>query len=552
MKAVKSKIIYRTCTNVCMLIVLFIFSSCNTTASEQKNNSRPNIVLIVADDLGYGDLGCYGATKIQTPAIDSLANQGLRFSQAYASSSMCSPSRYSILTGRYSWRTRLKYGVLKYFDKPLIENDRTTLASLLKRNGYYTACVGKWHLGMDWSLNENAPDNPDKTVFNSWNTNTYEFIDYSESIKNGPCDRGFDYFYGMAGSNNMQPYVIIENDRVTEPPTEIQSKPYDHYHNVLSASNWDIKTLNIDFTNKAVDVIDNHFQDNRKEPLFLYFPASAPHRPCLPTFTKGKSQAGLRGDVIEELDWSVEQIVNALKRNGVFDNTLVVFTSDNGPRAGDPVTWLDIYEAEEGYEDCIPDSYELYEPELVNENGNKIWKKGWITYDHSASGDLLGYKSDAWEGGFRVPLIMYWPDRIIGGSDISNMVCLSDLFATFADITGDTLKSSEGEDSYSFLPNLIGRESDQVRNSMVLSGGASGAFVCIKDGWKYIEAAVPGRWPETFYPDGPKNTDYQLYNLTEDVSEQNNLYNEYPDKILEFKELIIKAKTNTKFETTDG
>lgn len=536
--------------NVSFVVIAFGITSCtsNVDGKKELQSVKPNIVLIVADDLGYGDLGCYGATKINTPAIDELANEGVIFSRAYASSSMCSPSRYSILTGRYSWRTRLKFGVLKYFDKALIEQDETTMASLLHRNGYYTACVGKWHLGMDWSVNEDAPENPDKTVFDSWDENTYKYIDYSKPIENGPTERGFDYFYGMTGSNNMQPYVLIENSEVTMAPT-IQEKPYDHYPGILKAANWDIRLVNKVLTEKAVEVINGHFEKKNDEPLFLYFPTSAPHRPCLPTFTKGQSEAGLRGDVIEEMDWSVQKIVEALKENGAFENTLLVFTSDNGPRAGDPVLWLEEYEKGD-YEDWVPGNAKDYSPELVYDEGNKIWKKGWITYGHKASGDLLGFKSDAWEGGFRVPLVVSWPDKIKDNYENKKQVCLSDLFATFANVVNDSLQNNEGVDSYSFLSGLTDKNSPQSRNSLILSAGASGAFVALKDDWKYIEAAQPGRWPETYYPNGPDKFDNQLYNLQEDIAEQKNRYSEFPEKTAEFKELIKRVKVETKSENS--
>lgn len=536
-------------SRLCVLSAIGIMvavSACNPKKQIKKEKETPNIVLIVADDLGYGDLSCYGATKISTPAIDKLASEGISFSNAYVTSTLCSPSRYSILTGRYSWRTRLKYGVLKYFDKPLIEKGRTTVASMLKRNGYHTACVGKWHLGFDWELNEKAPANPDESVFNSWAANTQDYIDFSKPVKEGPIERGFNYFFGMAGSNNMQPYVYIENDRVIQAPSEAQ-KPYDHYVNVAKASNWDIKTVNQILTHKAVDVINGHFKNNEKEPLFLYFPASAIHRPCLPTFTKGKSEAGLRGDIVVELDWTVNEIVKALKENEAYDNTLLIFTSDNGTRPGDPALWLDEYE-NGGYEDYHQDYFDDHTPQYVNEHGNKIWKRGWFTYGHNASGELLGFKSDAWDGGFKVPFIVHWPNKTVPGTINRNAICLSDLLATFADLVGDTLEEDEGEDSYSFLTNVFDIDAPQVRKTLTIAGGASGAFVEIKEGWKYIEAAKPGHWPETFYPNGPSNLEPQLYNLEEDISEQNNLYNKMPEKVSELADVIEKVKVYAKSE----
>ncbi len=504
----------------------------------------PNIVLILADDLGYGDLSCYGATKIQTPAIDQLASEGMKFTNAYTSSSLCSPSRYSLLTGRYAWRTRLEYGVLTNFDKPLIEKERPTIASLLKQKGYHNVCVGKWHLGFEWVLNEKAPANPDSTVFGSWSPEAQDYIDFSKPAKGGPLERGFDYFYGMAGSNNMQPFAYMENDHVVQAPSEEQM-PYDHGVSGIKAPNWDIKTVNQIVTFKAVDAINDHFKNFNENPLFLYFPTISIHRPCLPTFTKGKSKAGLRGDIVVELDWTVNEIIRALKENNAYENTLIVFTSDNGPMPGDPVLWLEKYE-QGNYEDYHQPYFDEYSPELVNEKGNEIWKRGWITYGHKSSGESLGFKSDSWEGGFKVPFIVRWPNKVKKGAVNKNMICLSDVFATFADLFGESPEL--GEDSYSFLSNLMDVNAPQVRKSLTIAGGASGAFVEINEGWKYIEAAKPKRWPETFYVNGPSIFENQLYNLKEDQKEQTNLYKKMPEKAAELVGVIEKVKTNTKSE----
>lgn len=524
------------------LSFLLVFTGCHQDTPEKK---KPNIVLILADDLGYGDLGAYGATKISTPAIDSLAAEGMRFKNAYVAASLCSPSRYSLMTGEYSWRTRLKHGVLKYYDRPLIGEEQTTLATLLKKYGYRTACVGKWHLGFDWTANDKAPKDRD-SVFNSWDKNTVAYIDFSKPLKNGPITRGFDYFYGTAGSNNMQPYVYIENDKVIEAPS-VEQVPYDHYINVPRAPNWDIRTVNQVLTHKAVDVINDHFKSKDNEPLFLYFPTSAIHRPCLPTFTKGKSKAGLRGDLVLELDWSVSQIVAALKENGEYENTLLIFTSDNGPRPGDPAVWLKTY-AEGDYEDFHQDYFDDYQPEFVDPKGNAIWSNGWFTYGHRSAGEYLGFKSDAWDGAFRVPFIVRWPGKVAKGVVNETTICLTDMLETLAELTGEDLPEDQARDSYSFLPNILNHEAPETRTSMTLVGGASGAFVAVSKGWKYIEPAPAGRWPETFYPNGPSYKEYQLYNIIEDKSEQNNLYIQMPDKVSELVSIIERVKEHGKSE----
>jgi len=539
-------------SGVCMLGALGISTIAlgKTGVSLEKEKQEPNIILILADDLGYGDLSCYGATKIQTPAMDQMASEGMRFTNAYVCSSLSSPSRYGILTGRYPWRTRLEYGVLNSYDKPLIEPERMTIASLLKSHGYYTACVGKWHLGLDWALNDKAPADPEKNVFTSAKDDLQVYIDFSKPVKGGPVERGFDYFFGMTGSNNMQPWVYIENDRVLQPPSEYQ-KPYDFIaENVTRAPDWDLKTVNQVITNKAVEVINNHFANDKKQPLFLYLPTSAIHRPCLPTFTKGKSRAGLRGDMVLELDWTINEIIKALKANHAYENTLLIFTSDNGPRPGDPALWINRYR--DGYKGESYEEYQEYfgdfKPEYINENGNNIWKKGWLTYNHRSSGAFRGFKQDAWEGGVCVPFIVHWPGKVKPETVNNNLICAGDILATFADLMGDTLKENEGEDSYSFLSNILDIKAPQVRKTVIPASGGSGALIVVQDGWKYIEPAKPGRGAETYYPDIPGDKVPRLYNLNEDLSESVNLYDKMPDKAAELVNIIDHVRTNVKSE----
>lgn len=507
---------------------------------------RPNIILIVADDLGYGDFSCYGATRISTPAVDRLAAGGMLFKDAYVASSICSPSRYSILTGRYSWRTRLKFGVLTGFSKPLIESGRTTLASLLKRNGYATACVGKWHLGFNWALKTNAPADPARSVFNSWNPRVQQYIDFSKPASGGPIDRGFDYFFGLVGSLNMVPYVYMRNARAVEPPS-VPKVVYEFDENCLKAPDWDSRTVNQVLTSNAVAVIDSHFSSRPEQPLFLYFPTSAIHRPCLPTFTKGKSRAGLRGDMVLEFDWSVGQVVEALKRHNALQNTLLLVTSDNGPRPGDPLLGVEKYQTEPFARDLYLSYFKEYRPEYINPFGNKTWQAGWLTYGHRAAGPLLGFKQDAWEGGLRVPLIIHWPAVIRHPRALDQTVCLTDLLATFAEVVGDRLGADEGEDSYSFYAYLTNSAAPQVRKSMVVSSGASGAFVVRRGNWKYIQASKPG-WGQTYYPNGPSFRDQQLYNLHTDFGEHTNLCQSMPEVASKLKRIISKVKQKTHSE----
>lgn len=545
-----NKYIISICFNLGTIgLVLLATTVCT---GEQLNNKKqaPNIVVILADDLGFGDLSCNGATRISTPVLDQLSADGVNFKNAYAVSSMCSPSRYSMMTGRYSWRSRLQKGVLTFFDKPLIEPDRQTLGSILRDNGYQTAYVGKWHLGLNWALKPNAPEDTYNEVFNTWSQQAQNYIDFLKPVKGGPTERGFDYFYGTAGSNNMQPYAYIENENVLHPPTEKQI-PYDHYVDALKAPDWDIHNINEHLTHKAVEVISNHFASKTKKPLFLYFATSAIHRPCLPTFTKGESGAGLRGDLIVELDWTVGEVVKALRKHNAYDNTILIFTSDNGPRPGDPAIWIEKYRNQEEYKGLFQEYFGKFSPVYIDPNGSKVTKRGWLAYGHNASGEYRGFKCDAWDGGFRVPFIVRWPGNVTPGSINTNEICTIDIMATLADLMNIKLKSNEGEDSYSFLSNLLDNNAPQVRKSLTLACGGCGALVVIKDGYKLIEEAQkPALFlkEETFYPDGPSYYDNQLYNIRSDKSERNNLYKLNPKKVEELKEVAKFVKLHGKSE----
>ncbi len=528
---------------ILMLLLQMLFY---TTGNAQKSK-LPNIVIIMADDLGYGDFSSYGASKIITPNVDALAKKGMSFTDAHTASSLCTPSRYSLMTGRYSWRTSLRSGVLTWFGQPLIEPGRTTIASMLQRNGYYTACIGKWHLGFDWALKNNAPADPVKNVFQSWELSTQEHIDFSKKVQQGPVDRGFNYYYGITASNNMIPFVYIENDSVTQPPTVVKDYVYDTDQKTTRAANWDLEKMDELLTRQTVNVIDKHFAGNNSAPLFLYYPTSAIHRPCLPADTKGKSSAGLRGDMVLQFDWIVGEVVQALKRNGQFENTLLIVTSDNGAVPGDAVLPL------ERYHNDLGDKYNLpylknYIPQYVNDSGNAIGKKGWLTYDHPSSGIYRGFKSDAWEGGHRVPLIMHWPGKIKAGASNSNMVCNTDFMATLAELVNDHLTAKEGEDSYSFLDNVLGKNAVQKRNSMTIVAGGSGAFIVRQGSWKYIEPGKPA-WGQTFYKEGPRTNEYQLYDLQSDPGEKKNLYKVMAGKAASLRQIIEQVTTHTHFES---
>ena len=360
----------------------------NMNSAWAAPGKRPNIVYILADDMGYGDVGCLNPeSKIPTPHMDALGKNGMIFTDAHSGSAVCTPTRYGILTGRYCWRSPLKNGVLWGYSPPLIDTQRTTVASLLKSRGYHTACVGKWHLGMGWAT-QDGKEAAEGTV------------DYSQPIAGGPTALGFDYFFGIPASLDMDPYVYVENDRGVEAPTEHieERKGLGFYRGGPIAPGFKHKEVLPKFTQKAVEVIDTHVAEQPDAPLFLYLPLAAPHTPILPNEEfVGKSSIGDYGDFVCEVDWAVGQVVEALTRNGMLDNTLLIVTSDNG---------------------CSP----MADFKHLESQG------------HDPSYHFRGHKADIFEGGHRIPFIAHWPESIPAGTICDHITCLTDLTATAAEI----------------------------------------------------------------------------------------------------------------------
>ena len=456
---------------------------------------RPNIVFIMADDLGYGDLGCYGATKIPTPHIDRLANEGMRFTDAHASSAVCTPSRYSVLTGRYCWRSRRKRGVGGGFSLPLIDPARTTVASLLHAQGYATGAIGKWHVGLEWSLkdeylrqDQGRLDYGDPHLFDSergWPDPGC--IDYEKPIAGGPTTLGFDYFFGIAGSLDMPPYCFIENDRTVGIPC-VEKEPYHSQQKKgLMTPGWKDEEVDMRFAEKAVAFIERCNAEDPGQPFFLYLTPSAPHRPCMPpAFLEGISQAGPRGDMVAVVDWVVGQVMETLERLGLADDTLLVLTSDNGAKLSDV-------------------------------DGN--------TYGHLSCGDLRGQKADIWDGGHRVPFISRWPGHISPGSTSDAVVCLLDLLSTCASLVGDTLPANAGEDSSSLLPHLLGEATDAPGRRAIVHHSVLGMFALREAQWKLIfgRGSGGGTEPRSIAP-APGEALGQLYDMVADMSETENMW----------------------------
>ena len=444
---------------------------------------NPNIVYILADDLGYGDVQCLNPErgKIATPHLDKLAAQGMAFTDAHTSSSVCTPTRYGVLTGRYNWRTRLQKGVLHGFDPPLIAPNRLTVAGLLKQQGYTTACIGKWHLGLGIPKGELSP-----------------------MIPAGPISCGFDSFFGIAASLDMPPYAFIDNDHFTEPLTTTKAFFKRRGPAVESFEAVDVLPT---LTRKAVEFVTREAKTG--QPFFLYLPLNSPHTPIVPSKEwQGKSGLGGYGDFVMQTDWAVGQVLAAIDQAGVAGNTLVIMTSDNG---------------------CSPAARF---PDLE--------AKG-----HFPSGDFRGMKGDVFDGGHRVPFFVRWPGQVKPGSRSAQIICLTDFMATCADIVGAKLPDTAGEDSVSILPALLGTDKAPLRESVVHHSWLG--FFAIREGnWKLELCSHSGGFgaPKPNSAEAKRLPDTQLYSFSEDVTEAKNLQAEYPEVVARLTQELEQIITN--------
>ena len=480
--------------------ILISFSSYGQTKVE-KNEKKPNIIFILADDLGYGDVSSYNEnSKIKTANIDKLASEGVMFTDAHTSSAVCTPTRYGILTGRYNWRSTLKKHVLQGYSKALIKSDRTTIADFLKAKGYKTAGIGKWHLGWDWANIEKGKD----------------AVDYTQKIKNGPITRGFDYWYGFNGSLDMAPYVWVENDQPTMVPTKFTENTDDQAMWRKGATSDDFVHEQVlpEITTRTVSFINENAKND--QPFFVYMPLPAPHTPILPT-DEFKGKSGLDnpyGDFVLMVDWVVGEVIKALDEQGIAENTILVFTSDNGcsPRADfDQLT----------------------------------------TKDHIPSYVFRGHKADIFEGGHRVPFIVRWPEKV--KSEKSNqLVCTTDFFATIADVLDVKPTDTMAEDSFSFLPALKIKSSSMVRESIV-HHSINGSFAYRKNEWKAIFCPGSGGWSfprprdKAAIDSLPK---FQLYNLSSDIEEEHNLQNQQSELLEQYRKELAEIVSNGR--STEG
>lgn len=475
---------------------------------------KPNIVVILCDDLGYGDVKANNpAGKIATPHIDRIAREGVRFTDAHTPSSVCTPTRYGLLTGRYNWRTKLQSGVLGGLSPRLIEPGRETLASLLKAQGYHTTAVGKWHLGMDWVKL------PGKTVaeLSIETPEQVRNVDYTQPITNGPTSVGFDRYFGISASLDMVPYAFIENDRVTVQPTLDRTWPlhpgYDPNCRVgPAAPGFEVEHVLPEFTRQAVNTITERARTG--QPFFLYLPLASPHTPIAPNKEWiGKSGINLYADFVMETDAAVGQILAALDRAGVADNTLIVFTSDNG---------------------CSPSA----KIEVLAEKG------------HAVSGPLRGHKADVFDGGHRVPFLVRWPARVKPAVS-DQLVCLTDVFATCAEIVGARLPATAGEDSFSFLPTLTA--TGKSARDAIVHHSISGAFAIRQGPWKLALCPGSGGWSAPRDPAARQQglPDTQLYRIADgDIAEEKNVAAQNPEVVARLTRLLEKSVADGR--TTPG
>jgi arylsulfatase A-like enzyme len=468
---------------------------------------KPNIVYILADDMGYGDLSCLNEnSKIRTENLDRLAADGLSFTDAHSSSAVCTPSRYSILTGRYNWRSGLKSGVLTGYDSELLEPGRMTVPSLLGTQGYRTACIGKWHLGWNWALLNSDQAGTQFDPEAEWGCRPLHQLDYSRPISGGPTEHGFDYFYGIAGSLDMPPYVYVENDRPTAVPDHItRGVGKRFWREGPTAPDFRHEDVLPRFTRKACEYI----REQADQPFFLYFPLPSPHTPILPTERfAGKSGTNAYGDFCLLTDWCVGEVMRTLEECGIADNTILVFTSDNG---------------------CSPmaDFKEL------------------AAAGHNPSYHFRGHKADIYEGGHRIPLIVRWPDRIRPGTTTDDVVCLADLLATCADIAGQSLPDEAGEDSVSSLPLWLGEELERPIREATVHHSIDGSFSIRQGRWKLEMCPGSGGWS---YPQPGEECEglppIQLYDLNGDVAERTNVHDQYPDVVDRLTELLTAYVKN--------
>ncbi len=469
------------------------------TIAATKTPKQPNVIVILGDDMGIDSVSAFNdKLGLKTPAIDRLAAEGMSFMDAHSTSAVCSPTRYGLLTGRYNWRSRLKRGIVGAWERPLIADKRITLPELFKVKGYDTCMIGKWHLGWHW---------PKK---GGGTTQKLGEIDFTKPIKGGPVDHGFDYYYGD-DVPNWPPFAWRENDRILTPPLlslkggAIGRGPAD--------PRWDLTAVLLEYGKRTAEYVRG--RKGKEAPFFLYFPMPSPHTPIAPGGRfKGISGISDYADFLIETDWAIGEILKALDDTGQADNTVVIFTCDNGtsPQA----------------------KFGVLEAKNVRLRAN--WR---------------GWKADAYEGGHRVPFIVRWPGHIKPNTRSHETIVLTDIMATCASLLDTPLPANAGEDSVNLMPVLRGAKLKKPLHDIIINHSIKGTFAIRKGQWKLILAPGSGGWsPGPKAKPGEKLPIVQLFDLANDPKEQKNLHAQYPDKLKELAGELAKAFRNGR--TTPG
>ncbi len=477
---------------------------------------RPNIIFILADDLGFGDVGCYNPTSnIPTPHLDKLAAGGMQFMDAHSPATVCSPTRLSLLTGRHSFRFKGGGKVFVGIGGPSqLPAERLTLPQMLKNKGYTTAAVGKWHVGLTF-LDKTGKAITRQTHPEVKGVDRINLVDFARAIPDGPVNRGFDSFFGTACCPTTDTlYSYIVNDKLPNPPTKRKdhSKLPQHFYGLdcrggMQSDDFDHEEVDMVFLEKSQAFLKQHVKDHPDKPFFLYHAMQAVHLPSFPAKQfQGKTKAGPHGDFIYEMDHIVGELMKTLDELGVADNTLVMFSSDNGPET--PTVW-------------------------------HMRKE----YKHDGSHPWRGVKREVWEGGHRVPLIAHWPGHIKPGSKSDQTISLVDIMATLGAIVGTKLPNDAAEDSFDFLDVLLGKDDGQPVRQYTMQSSWQG--LSIRHGqWKYLEKPyklkAAGKWVDSFLlPDTAPGHKGQLYNLETDPGETNNLYFKNPEMAKKLYEELV-------------
>jgi len=497
-----------------LAVLLCVF--CSQLFAVEATQS-PNILLILADDLGYGDVGCYNAgSKVPTPHLDRLAREGMRFTDAHSPATVCTPTRYSLLAGQMPFRVPNGGTVFEGAGGPsLIAPGRLTLPEMLRKQGYATALMGKWHVGLTFRDKAGAP-------IHKGGLEAVQRIDFSRRVEGGPVDCGFDRFFGTACCPTTDYlYAFIENDRVPVPPTGPLDKtklPKHPYANDcrpgLIAPDFPMEEVDMVFLRKSREFIAEHRRTSPDKPFFLLHSMQAVHLPSFaaPQF-KGKSSAGPHGDFLLQLDWIVGELLADLEKHGIADNTLVIFTSDNGPETTSVVHMR-------------------------------------ADHDHNGARPWRGVKRDQWEGGHRVPFLVRWPGRVKAGTTSAQTVSLTDVMATAAAITGAEIPRDAAEDSFSLLPVLDGTATAPIRPYLLTQAFAGARTLSIRRGpWKYLDHPgsggnnyATGEMKPFALPDTAPDAKAQLYDLSADPGEKNNLILQHPEIAKELNSLLDQSK----------